>query len=94
MIDRHFAKIKQKSGKKGSLRNARNLLYATGNSVSLTVNAGTPLFVERGVDGIEIFRVQMILRNTDRVGEALIVNDLSGAEKFDRLPHIGIIGQP
>ena len=36
----------------------------------------------------------MLLRDADRIGEALIVYDLTLAQELDRIAHVGIVAQP
>ena len=51
-------------------------------------------FVKGRIEGVKILAVQMILRNTEGVAEALIMHDLSLAQIFDGIPYVGIVTQP
>ena len=50
------------------------------------------LFVERGVDKIDVFLVHFILGQSQTLAKPLEVDDLSGPEKFDDIVYIRIIG--
>ena len=49
--------------------------------------------VVRGIVSIKVLGIQIVLRNTKGISEALIMHDLTGAKKFDWLPHIRIVAQ-
>ncbi len=49
--------------------------------------------IKRGIERIEIFAVQVLLRDTEGIGEALVVNDLTLAQILDGIAHVGIVGQ-
>ena len=51
------------------------------------------LFVERGVDKIDVFLVHFILGQSQTFAKPLEVDDLSGPEKFDDIVYIRIIGE-
>ena len=54
--------------------------------------AGSPRVVA-WVEGVEVFGVEMVLRNPHGIAEALEVNDLPFSEKFNRVSYVGIVGQ-
>ena len=49
--------------------------------------------VEFGIAGVEILRVEMILRDAEGIGEPLVMHDLPGAEELDRLSDVGIVDE-
>ena len=51
------------------------------------------LFVERGVEGVEVARIKVILRDAQGIGEALIVHDLALTQIAQRVQHVGVIAQ-
>lgn len=51
------------------------------------------LFVKSGVEGVEIFGVQLILHRAERFTEALEVDNFALPQKFDRVAHVGIVDQ-
>ena len=50
-------------------------------------------FVERGIVGVEILRVEMILRDAEGIAESLIVYYLALAEIFERFTDIGVVNK-
>ena len=50
--------------------------------------------VKRRVTSVEILAVQIILRDTQSVAEALIMNDLAFAEEFYWIAHVGVVDEP
>ena len=51
------------------------------------------LLVKRGVDRVEILRVEIVLRDAQGIAEALIVHDLALAQEFDWVADIGIVAK-
>ena len=51
------------------------------------------VLVKRGVEGIKVFAVEVLLRDAEGIGEALIVHDLAFAQIFDGVAHVGIVAQ-
>lgn len=51
------------------------------------------LFIEAGVEGIEIFAVEHILDKPQAFAEALVMDDLTLTEKFYRVTDVGVIGK-
>ena len=50
--------------------------------------------IERGVAGVEVFGVEVILGNSEGVGEALIMHDLALAQEFYCVVDVGIVRKP
>ena len=48
-------------------------------------------FIKRRIASVEILSVEIILRDAQSIAEALVVNDLAGAEEFDRVADVGIV---
>ena len=51
------------------------------------------LLVEGGVIAVEVFGIQLILRDSQGFRKALIVDDLAGTKKFDGIAHVGVINK-
>lgn len=51
------------------------------------------LALQRGVEGVEVLLVQAILHDGERLGKALIVDDLAGAQEPQHIDDIGVISQ-
>ena len=49
--------------------------------------------VTRGVYGVEILAVEIVLRDAEGIGESLIVNYLALAQIFERLSNVWIVNQ-
>ncbi len=50
-------------------------------------------FVKGGIDRVKVFGIQIVLRNTQGIGEALVMNNLSFPQKFDGIPYVGVVGE-
>ena len=50
-------------------------------------------FVKRRIKGVEIFAVEVLLRDAEGVAEALVVHNLTLTQILDGIAHIGIIAQ-
>ena len=51
------------------------------------------LFVEGRITSVEILGVKIVLRYSYTVAEALVVNELSFSEEFDRISDVGVVCQ-
>lgn len=51
-------------------------------------------FVKYGIAGVEILRVELILRYAESLSESLVMNDLAFTEESDRISYIGIVSEP
>ena len=49
--------------------------------------------VKRRIERVEILAVQLLLRDAEGIGEALVMDDLALAEILDGIAHVGVIGQ-
>ena len=49
------------------------------------------VLVKRRVAGVEVFGIEIILRNAESIAEALIVYYFTRAEEFYRVAHVGIV---
>lgn len=47
--------------------------------------------VKGGIESIKILRIQIVLRDTECLAEALIMHDLAFAKEFDGFAYIGIV---
>ena len=52
------------------------------------------VLVKRGVAGVKVFGVEIFLRRSQSIGEALIVNYLTLTQELDNVIHVGIIREP
>ena len=52
------------------------------------------LFIKRRIEGVEVFRVELVGRDAQAFAEALVVHDLSFAQELDGVAHVGVIGEP
>lgn len=64
-----------------------NLFAATSTSAGIT-------FVKSRIVGIEILRIERVLRNTHCITETLKVNDFALTQKANRIAHIWVVYQP
>ena len=62
-------------------------------SIALTVGRSCSLAVKRRIDRIEIFGIQIVLRDADGIAKSLIMHELTLAQEFDRLADVGIVTQ-
>ncbi len=62
-------------------------------TISSSLHATICFFIERRIDGVKILAVQVLLRDADSIGEALIVHNLALAQEFDGIAHVGIVTQ-
>lgn len=51
-------------------------------------------FIECRIKGVKVFRVQVILRDPQRLAETLEVDDLAFPQELDRIAYVGIVGKP
>ena len=49
--------------------------------------------VKRGVAGVKILRIEIVLCYAQSIGEALIVNDLACAQKSYSVVYVGVVGK-
>ena len=63
------------------------------NLKSLCLFVARKPLVKAGIEGIEIFAVQMVLGNADGVAEALIMHDLALTQILDGIADVGIVAQ-
>ncbi len=57
------------------------------------VSGGVLLLVESGVEGVEVFGIEVILRYAESLAEPLKVYYLAFAEKFNRVADVGVVGK-
>ena len=81
------------------LTRIRNALMAKHETVEIpasnTKKAIADILLKEGyIEGVEILAVKIVLSNAHGVAEALIVNDLAGAEELYDLAHVGIVVEP
>ena len=50
--------------------------------------------VERGIKGVEVLLVELILRDAQAFAEALVMDDFALPQELDGLADIGIVDQP
>ena len=48
-------------------------------------------FVKRGIKRVKVLRVETVSNKSQRLAEALIVNDLALAKKFDGVADVGVV---
>lgn len=53
----------------------------------------TSHFIEGRIECVKVFRIQVILNDSERFTKPLEVNDFTFAEEFDRLSHIRIVNE-
>ena len=51
------------------------------------------LLVEGRVEGVEVARVKMVLRDAKRIAKPLIMHDLALTQVAQRITHVGIVAQ-
>ena len=61
--------------------------------VFILLHPSPAAFIKGGVAGVEVFGVEVILRDAEGVGKALIMHDLALAEEFDHVVDVGVVGQ-
>lgn len=49
--------------------------------------------VEGRIEGVEVFGIEPVRRDAQALAEALVVDDLAGAQELDRVAHVGVVGK-
>ena len=61
--------------------------------VFILLHPSSAAFIEGWVAGVEVFGVEVILRDAEGIGKALIMHDLALAEEFDHVVDVGVVRQ-
>lgn len=51
------------------------------------------LFVKGGIGCVEVLGIQIVLRDTDGIAEALEMDDFSRPQEFNGIPYVRIVGE-
>ena len=77
---------------RGSIEKSAHRKGERSNGVSAVLHLPAVL-IKRRIERVEILTVKMLLRDAECLAKALIMHDLSFAQIFNGIAHVGIVAQ-